>query len=52
VRTASSEQVRQPIYTQSIHRWRRYAQHLGELIEVLQPALPRYAQYESIDASL
>ena len=51
VRTASSEQVRQPIYTQSIHRWRRYEHHLGELIEVLQPVLPRYAQYESINAT-
>jgi tetratricopeptide (TPR) repeat protein len=50
VRTASSEQVRQPIYTQSIHRWRRYQHHLGELIEVLQPVLPRYAQYASINA--
>jgi tetratricopeptide (TPR) repeat protein len=50
VRTASSEQVRQPIYTQSIHRWRRYEQHLGELIEVLAPVLPRYSQYESINA--
>ena len=50
VRTASSEQVRQPIYTQSIHRWRRYEHHLGELIEVLQPVLPRYARYESINA--
>jgi len=49
VRTASSEQVRQPIYTNSIHRWRQYAQHLGELIEVLQPVLPRYAKYESIN---
>lgn len=49
VRTASSEQVRQPIYTKSIHRWRRYEAHLGELIEVLQPVLPRYAQYESIN---
>ena len=49
VRTASSEQVRQPIYTKSIHRWRRYEHHLGELIEVLQPVLPRYAQYESIN---
>ena len=49
VRTASSEQVRQPIYTQSIHRWRRYEQHLGELIEVLAPVLPRYAQYETIN---
>jgi len=49
VRTASSEQVRQPIYTKSVHRWRRYEHHLGELIEVLQPVLPRYAQYESIN---
>jgi hypothetical protein len=49
VRTASSEQVRQPIYSQSINRWRNYEQHLGELIEVLEPALPRYAQYESIN---
>ena len=49
VRTASSEQVRQPIYTQSIHRWRRYEHHLDELIEVLAPVLPRYAKYESIN---
>jgi tetratricopeptide (TPR) repeat protein len=49
VRTASSEQVRQPIYTQSIHRWRRYQHHLGELIDVLEPVLPRYARYESIN---
>jgi len=49
VRTASSEQVRQPIYTKSIHRWRRYEDQLGELIEVLEPILPRYAQYESIN---
>ncbi len=50
VRTASSEQVRQPIYTQSIHRWRRYAHHLDELIDVLRPVLPRYSRYESINA--
>jgi len=49
VRTASSEQVRQPIHTKSIHRWRRYQHHLDELIEVLRPALPRYAQYEAIN---
>ena len=49
VRTASSEQVRQPIYSKSIHRWRRYAQHLDELVEVLQPVLPRYAQYAAIN---
>ena len=49
VRTASSEQVRQPIYSKSINRWRNYEQHLGELIEVLEPVLPRYAQYENIN---
>ncbi len=45
VRTASSEQVRQPIYTQSISRWRHYEQHLDELKDVLDPILPRYEQY-------
>jgi tetratricopeptide (TPR) repeat protein len=49
VRTASSEQVRQPIYSKSINRWRKYEQHLSELIEVLEPSLPRYSQYESIN---
>ncbi|MGI9263907.1 MAG: tetratricopeptide repeat-containing sulfotransferase family protein [Gammaproteobacteria bacterium] len=49
VRTASSEQVRQPVYTKSIHFWRNHEQHLGELIEVLEPVLGRYAQYESIN---
>ena len=48
VRTASSEQVRQPVYDKSIHFWRNYEAHLGELIEVLEPALPRYARYEAI----
>jgi tetratricopeptide (TPR) repeat protein len=50
VRTASSEQVRQPIYTGSIHRWRRYEPELAELIEVLQPILPSYSQYEAINS--
>jgi hypothetical protein len=49
VRTASSEQVRQPIYSKSIHRWRRYETELAELIEVLEPVLPHYARYESIN---
>ena len=49
VRTASSEQVRQPIFTDSIHRWRNYARHISELVEVLEPVLPRYAKYESIN---
>ena len=49
VRTASSEQVRQPIYSGSINRWRRYEAQLGELIEVLQPILPRYSRFEEIN---
>ncbi len=49
VRTASSEQVRQPLYSQSIHRWRRYQDQLSELIDVLEPILSRYAHYESIN---
>ncbi len=49
VRTASSEQVRRPIYTESIHRWRNYEQYLDELIEVLAPCLPRYARYADIN---
>ena len=39
VRTASSEQVRQPIYRDSIGQWRRYEAGLGELPDVLQPLL-------------
>ena len=49
IRTASSEQVRQPIYSKSINYWKNYEQYLGELVEVLDPVLPRYAQYESIN---
>jgi len=43
VKTASSEQVRQPIYTTSLGAWRRYAKHLGlwqeELADIIE-ALP------------
>jgi hypothetical protein len=42
IRTPSSEQVRQPVYTDSLGYWRRYEHHLGELIEVLEPILERY----------
>ncbi len=49
VRTASSEQVRQPVYTRSINFWRNYSGHLGELQAVLKPVLPRYASYEEIN---
>ena len=33
--TASSWQVRQPLYARSVGRWRNYAHHLGALIKVL-----------------
>jgi tetratricopeptide (TPR) repeat protein len=46
IRTPSAEQVRQPIYDRSIGFWRHYREELGELIEVLQPILPRYARYD------
>jgi tetratricopeptide (TPR) repeat protein len=35
VRTASRLQVRQPLYSTSVGRWRRYEKHLGPLIEAL-----------------
>jgi hypothetical protein len=35
VRTASFAQVRRPIYADSVGRWRRFAHHLGPLLETL-----------------
>lgn len=35
VRTASWEQVRQPLYQSSVGRWKRYEKHLGPLINAL-----------------
>jgi tetratricopeptide (TPR) repeat protein len=40
VRTASVAQVRQPIFSTSIERWRRYEKHLGPLFEALGPYAP------------
>ncbi|HEX5787094.1 MAG TPA: sulfotransferase [Woeseiaceae bacterium] len=42
VKTASSEQVRQPIYTSSLGKWRRYEAHLGAWL----------AEFEEIIADL
>ena len=42
VRTASSEQVRQPIYSAALEHWRNYDAHLDELKESLGPVLKRY----------
>jgi tetratricopeptide (TPR) repeat protein len=45
VRTASSEQVRQPIHSRSVGFWRNYEDKLEELKTVLEPVLPRYQRY-------
>ncbi|HUL19559.1 MAG TPA: sulfotransferase [Steroidobacteraceae bacterium] len=42
VRTASSEQVRQPIFRDSLDQWRRYERWLEPLREALGDALARY----------
>ncbi len=39
VRTASRDQVREPIYTRSVARWRNYERHLGPLKEALAEVL-------------
>ena len=40
VRTASVYQVRQPLYTRSIGRWRHFERHLGPLIAELEAPAP------------
>lgn len=42
VRTPSRWQVRQPIYTDSVQRWRNYDRYLGPLAEILAPVLERH----------
>lgn len=42
IRTASSEQVRQPIYREGLDQWRNYEPWLGGLREALGDALTRY----------
>jgi tetratricopeptide (TPR) repeat protein len=39
VKSASSEQVRRPIYSSSVNTWRHYEAHLAPLIETLEPLL-------------
>jgi tetratricopeptide (TPR) repeat protein len=39
INTASSEQVRRPIYTKGLNFWRHYEGHLDELIAQLEPLL-------------
>ena len=42
VRTASSEQVRRPIFREGLEQWRHYAPWLGPLDAKLAPVLERY----------
>jgi tetratricopeptide (TPR) repeat protein len=42
VRTASSEQVRQPLYREGLEQWRHYEPWLGPLSAALGDALTRY----------
>jgi hypothetical protein len=44
VRTASSEQVRQPIYREATEEWRAYERHLGPLKKALGPVLDSYPE--------
>jgi predicted Zn-dependent protease len=43
VRTASSEQVRQPIYTGAVEQWRHFEPWLGPLVKALGPELGGHA---------
>jgi len=44
IRTASSEQVRQPIYDSSVNFWRNYERELAPLVEILRPVLPAFGR--------
>jgi len=42
VRTASSEQVRQPIFRDAVEHWRNFEPWLGPVKEALGPVLEAY----------
>jgi len=42
VKTASASQVRKPIYTSSVNRWRKYEAHLGPLLEEIGDIVEAY----------
>ncbi|HQR77319.1 MAG TPA: sulfotransferase [Burkholderiaceae bacterium] len=47
VRTASSEQVRKPIYRDALHQWMNYQPWLGPLEKALGPALENWSRSRS-----
>jgi tetratricopeptide (TPR) repeat protein len=42
VRTASSEQVRQPIFSDAVEHWRRFEPWIGPLLDELAPVIETY----------
>jgi len=44
VRTPSAEQVRRPIYRDSLEQWRHYEPWLGPLRDALGPVLDAYPE--------
>ncbi|MFT4615347.1 MAG: tetratricopeptide (TPR) repeat protein [Bacteroidia bacterium] len=46
VRTASSEQVRQPIYREGVEQWAHFKEFLTNLEETLQPSLDHYGLHQ------
>jgi predicted Zn-dependent protease len=52
VRTASSEQVRQPIYREGVDHWRHFEPWLGPLKEALGEVLERYPAVPAFPSSI
>ena len=48
VRTASSEQVRQPIYREGVDQWRHYESWLDPLKQALGPALDVWSDTQQL----
>ena len=42
IRTASSEQVRQPIYASAVEQWRNFEAHLGAMRAEMEPLIEHY----------
>jgi hypothetical protein len=48
INTASYQQVRKPIYTKSVARWKHYQKHIGPLIESLGMSLDELESYTAV----
>jgi hypothetical protein len=52
VRTASSEQVRQPVFREGMDQWRNFEPWLGPLKEALGEVLERYPAVPTFPTSI